>query len=270
MKSIHFTLAGVAIAMIVAIFALNLGLAAALEPSIASLIINVCLLILAAAVVVMALYMDREKGVNKSLGDSLKGAQVGIKKRDKTIVKRNEEIVRLTIFEEKWIRLVESAKAAEATQLEEQVGILKSFMSQHSELRVYSNVVDDMEDLIIADKFLRKFQRNYIEPLHSQLDSMEMPLTQEQIDNNLKSLIEVAALCFDFVDSYHPTIENPQEQQIGLSVVREEKSLEEALRESFVANDIATQTPRWIRVLRNSLKGLDFDMSQIIVSGFKL
>lgn len=271
MKTIQKLAIATAALSIVALILVWVSLNIFLLPINGVVVLTVILLISIAFIVVE--YLDRIKSMQQQ-----QRAEKQIEQHNEQLAQLQEEIAKLkedisvlTPAATNWLNLMNKSKGLREKNKEQQIELLKQFAAEHSpHLRNIYNLMDDLDDVIKSEKFISDFHKLHILALKQRLDQQETPLSEEQVADNLAAIVEVAMICYDFVDTYHWTIENNKAQDLNLDVVRGVKSIDQALSEATEATDIPERTPRWIRTLKYTLSTLPADLSKVIFSGYKL
>ena len=172
------------------------------------------------------------------------------------------------------------AKAEKAQAIEAEIATLKATLHKSEELRAqFREVVVEMsKDLENAkhvrhdgraEQYLAAFHRNYVAPYLDYLMNVDMPLSAEVKRKIVNDTVELAMLALDMADAYDWDINNRSEQRIVCGLLLGQMSKEEALAQAVKITDNPFETPKWIRALNDSLKGVISDDSNIILSGYK-
>lgn len=102
-----------------------------------------------------------------------------------------------------------------------------------------------------------------------QLQKQETPLDKEQCQNNLDMLLNLAMTTFDLVTTFgNPNIR--EEQRLNEMLLFKKITIEQALEQAKPMTRISTETPKWIRAIKETLETHGIRRSNVIFSGYKL
>lgn len=111
--------------------------------------------------------------------------------------------------------------------------------------------------------------QDYMNEVQMDLQRQEPPLNEEQKKSNLASLLNLSMISFDCITSFY-SINAREEQKLNKSVLYGNLNRTEAISKAKQMTNISTETPKWIRVLKESVEELDIKHFDIIFSGYKL
>lgn len=102
-----------------------------------------------------------------------------------------------------------------------------------------------------------------------QLQKQETPLDKNQCLNNLDMLLNLAMTTFDLVTTFgNPNIR--EEQRLNEMLLFKKITIEQALEQAKPMTRISTETPKWIRAIKETLETHGIRRSNVIFSGYKL
>lgn len=134
----------------------------------------------------------------------------------------------------------------------------------------YKGYFRNIQDLLTADKYLRKFQETLSTPLIDELRHTELPLSKESKSRILNHLIQFSFIMLDYTDTYRYNINNTPEQRLNVQVAAGEVPVTEALKVARTATELPDETPNYIRVLKAAIESLDLGEEPLLLSGYKL
>lgn len=105
--------------------------------------------------------------------------------------------------------------------------------------------------------------------LQQQLQTQENP-GSEQCRKNLDMLLNVSMIAFDVITTAFANPNSREEQKLNKLLLTKEITREEALQKAKVMTSISTETPKWIRAIKDTLLLYGVKHSEVIFSGYKL
>lgn len=221
--------------------------------------------------VIVAIYSCLE-GVSRIIanGDRIKS----LKEENKSL----REEVSFAKSEQKQFAIPQTPKNSipelEGSSLHDDTGKLKQFMISLSEDGMLSNsyrsYFNNILELIRVDEDMILFKERILEPCIMELNSTEMPLSNEDRDKVYMLLIQYSFLFLDYIDTYRFNINNTKEQLLSLQVIKGELSPDEAYKLAANATLMADETPKYIRVLKEAIKTINPNKDIVLYSGYKL
>lgn len=111
--------------------------------------------------------------------------------------------------------------------------------------------------------------RSYMNNVQMSLQSQDTPLTPEQKRANMEKVLDMAMVAFDAITSFY-SVNARAEQNINKQLLDGTISRAEALAKASQMTNLSSETPAWIRVLKESLEYAGISESEVIFSGYKL
>ena len=111
--------------------------------------------------------------------------------------------------------------------------------------------------------------RSYMNNVQMFLQSQDTPLTSEQKRANMENVLDMAMVAFDAITSFY-SINARTEQNINKQLLEGTITRAEALAQARPMTNLSSETPAWIRVLKESLEYAGISESEVIFSGYKL
>ena len=114
-----------------------------------------------------------------------------------------------------------------------------------------------------------KLLQTYMNNVQMELQRQDTPLDDECKKANLISILDMAMVAFDYITPFH-NINAREEQKLNQKILEGLLSRNEALSQAKQITKISTETPKWLRVIKESVEYAGINEPKIIFSGYKL
>lgn len=111
--------------------------------------------------------------------------------------------------------------------------------------------------------------REVMYQLQQQLQMQENP-DSEQCSKNLDMMLNVSMVAFDVITTAFANPNSREEQKLNKMLLAKSITREEALQMAKEITSISTETPKWIRAIKDTLQLYGIMHSDVIFSGYKL
>lgn len=111
--------------------------------------------------------------------------------------------------------------------------------------------------------------REMMNQMQQELQKQENP-NSEQCRKNMDMLLNISMMSFDMVTTAFGNHNSREEQKLNKLLLTREITREEALQKAKVMTSISTETPKWMRAIKDTLTSYGIRRSDVIFSGYKL
>lgn len=122
----------------------------------------------------------------------------------------------------------------------------------------------EMQRAITAKEIIRELQLKVTTPFYETMDQEDLSVEEVRA-----CILKMAMQLYDMISTYQ-SVNKRNEQRLNISIVKNEKSEEEAFNEAKQISDFETETPRWIRRIASGLKNMGIEDRKVIISGYRL
>lgn len=109
----------------------------------------------------------------------------------------------------------------------------------------------------------------YMVNIKRELQDQTPPLTTEQKRSNLIKLLDMSMMSYDLITSFY-NINAREEQNLNKKILDGSITRTQALHQALTITNIPTETPRWLRVIKESVEWTGVGDCEVIFSGYKL
>lgn len=121
-----------------------------------------------------------------------------------------------------------------------------------------------------AEMALVNFRDHITTKYLEQLRKTSEPLSDEARQAIIDSTVDMAMIAFDMAETVHWTLSNREEQRLNTAIINDPDARQKAMDEAIVITDNPTLTPKWVRLLGETFKGVVSKDAKIIYSGYKM
>lgn len=122
----------------------------------------------------------------------------------------------------------------------------------------------ELQRAITAGEIIRELQQKVTTPFYETMDQEDLSVEEVRA-----CILKMAMQLYDVISTYQ-SVNKRNEQRLNISIVKNEKSEEEAFNEAKQISDFETETPRWIRRIASGLKNMGIEDKKVIISGYRL
>ena len=158
---------------------------------------------------------------------------------------------------------------------EEKIHRMSSFMNQYvlsysteGNRKAYAQFANGLLAGAEAFTIILKL-REMMNQVQQELQRQEDP-NSEQCRKNMDMLLNISMVSFDLVTTAFGNHNSREEQKLNRLLLTKEITREEALLQAKVMTSISTETPKWLRAIKDTLALYGIRQSEVIFSGYKL
>lgn len=147
---------------------------------------------------------------------------------------------------------------------------LQAYLNDIGSRADMSNLLDRVKEMQDARELIDLLQSRVTTPFQESLYEQSDVISKESSRRNLVMLLQSFMELYDAIDAFRSINARP-EQSLNMSVIQQEMDVPQAMSRAIVATGDPVETPKWIRVLCDSL--MEWGITQedeIIISGYTI
>lgn len=147
---------------------------------------------------------------------------------------------------------------------------LQTYLNDIGSRADVSNLLDRIKEMQDARELIELLQNRVTTPFQESLHEQSDVISKESSRSNLVLLLQSFMALYDAIDSFRSINARP-EQSLNIGVIQQEMDVSEAMSRAIVATGDPVETPKWIRVLCDSLREWGItEEDDIVISGYTI
>ena len=154
--------------------------------------------------------------------------------------------------------------------VEQCLSSLQAYLNDIGSRADISDLLDRVKEMQDARALIELLQNRVTTPFQESLYEQSDVISKESSRSNLVLLLQSFMALYDAIDSFRSINARP-EQSLNIGVIQQEMDVSEAMSRAIVATGDPVETPKWIRVLCDSLREWGItEEDDIVISGYTI